>query len=118
MELVQQQTEKVFDNARTIAGQHPELLNESLEELRTALEELHVAEEELRQQNEELLKARELAELERQRYAELFESAPDGYLVTDAQGLIQEANQAAARLFNIERSYLIGKPLITFVPEG
>ena len=117
LQIVQQQTEKVFDNAKTVSEQYPELLNESLEELRLALEELHVAEEELRQQNEELVKARESAELERQRYLELFESAPDGYLVTDSQGVIQEANRVVAQLLNIKRSYLIGKPLVTFVPE-
>ena len=117
LELVQQQTEKLFDSAKILSEQHPELLSECLEELRLALEELYVAEEELRQQNEELLKAREAAEVERQRYLELFESAPDCYLVTDAQGVIQEANQAAARLLNIERNYLIGKPFATFVPE-
>lgn len=117
LQIVQQQTEKVFDNAKTVSEQYPDLLNESLEELQLALEELHVAEEELRQRNEELVKARESAELERQRYLELFESAPDGYLVTDSQGVIQEANRVVAQLFNIKRSYLIGKPLVTFVPE-
>nr|WP_290225210.1 ATP-binding protein [Trichocoleus desertorum] len=117
LELVQQQTEKLFDSAKILSEQHPEILNECLEELRLALEELYVAEEELRQQNEELFKAREAAEIERQRYLELFESAPDCYLVTDSQGVIQEANQAAAQLLNIERVYLIGKPFVTFVPD-
>ncbi|CAA9401470.1 hypothetical protein AVDCRST_MAG94-5938, partial [uncultured Leptolyngbya sp.] len=51
-------------------------------------------------------------EAERQRYQELFEFAPDGYLVTDAQGKIQEANLAAARLLNIEQRFLVGKPLL------
>ena len=117
LERVQQQTDKVFESAKNISGQYPELLDESIEELRLALEELQVAEEELQQQNEELLIAREVADRERQRYLELFESAPDGYLVTDAQGVIQEANQVAARLLNIACAYLIGKPFVTFVPE-
>jgi len=92
----------------------PELL-EALEELQTALEELQVTEAELLQQNQELAAARQTIEAEHQRYQELFEFAPDGYLVINAEGKIQEANQAAARLLNISQRYLIGKPLILFV---
>jgi PAS domain S-box-containing protein len=117
LKRVQQQSEKLFNRAKPLSEQHPNLLSECLEELGVALEELYVAEEELRQQNEELLQTRQAAEIERQRYLDLFESTPDCYLVTDAQGIIQEANQAAARLLNLERVYLIGKPFFTFVPE-
>jgi PAS domain-containing protein len=68
------------------------------EELQASLEELQIAEEELQQQQEELAASRYLVEAERQRYQELFNFAPDGYLVTDAHGVIQEANRAAAVL--------------------
>jgi len=40
--------------------------------------------------------ARAQVEAERQLYLDLFESAPDGYLVTDEVGTIREANRAAA----------------------
>jgi len=43
-------------------------------------------------------------EAERQRYQDLFEFAPDGYLVTDAQGMIQ-ANRAAAKLLNAKQEF-------------
>jgi PAS domain S-box-containing protein len=88
---------------------------EALADLSTALEELHVAAEELRQQNEELLATRQALEAERQRYRDLFEFAPDGYLITDADGTIQEANQAAARLLGVQQDFLVGKPFIVFV---
>ncbi|MDZ7966911.1 MAG: PAS domain S-box protein [Nostoc sp. DedSLP03] len=86
------------------------------QELQQALEELQVVEEELREQNEELAVARELVELERQRYRDLFEFAPDAYLVTDTAGIIQEANRAAAILLAIRQNYLVNKPLILFIP--
>lgn len=95
----------------------PELMAEAFEELRVALEELQVAEEELRHQNEELAVARQAVEAERQRYQDLFEFAPDGYLVTDTKGLIQEANRAAAQLLNLSQKFLVGKPLVNFVPQ-
>ncbi|MGV0108393.1 histidine kinase [Nostoc sp. DSM 114160] len=86
------------------------------QELQQALEELQVVEEELREQNEELGVARELVELERQRYRDLFEFAPDAYLVTDTVGIIQEANRAATILLAVRQKYLLNKPLILFIP--
>jgi PAS domain S-box-containing protein len=56
-------------------------------------------------------------EKERQRYQELFEYAPDAYLVTDAMGTIQEANHTASALLNVPIESLIGKPLILYVTE-
>lgn len=91
---------------------------ETFKELGTASEELQVACEELRQQNEVLAAAREQIEAERQRYQDLFELAPDAYLVTDPEGVIQEANQAATQLFQIAQRFLIGKPIVSFVPES
>lgn len=93
-----------------------DMLTIALEELNTALEELQVAEAELHQQNRELVVARNTVEVERQRYQDLFEFAPDGYLVTDVAGTIREANYAAARMLNVER-LLIGKPLTTCMAE-
>lgn len=91
-------------------------LTEALEEHYLTLQELQVASEELRQQNEELAATRQVVEAERQRYQELFEFAPDGYLVTDPNAVILEANQAAANLLNYSQKSLVGKPLIVFVP--
>jgi PAS domain-containing protein len=68
------------------------------------LEELQVSGEELRVQNEELAAARQTVETERQRYQELFDFAPDGYLVTNAEGVIQEANRAAAGLLRVSQT--------------
>ncbi len=89
----------------------------SSQALQHTLEELHVAEEELRVQNDELLQAQDGLEHERGRYLEMFEHAPDGYLVTDHAGLILEANLAAATLLDRAREYLHGKPLALFVAE-
>ncbi|WP_337176186.1 histidine kinase [Paludisphaera sp.] len=47
----------------------------------------------------------------RLRYQELFEFAPECQLVSDASGIILEANQAAAALLRMPKDFLIGKPL-------
>jgi PAS domain S-box-containing protein len=87
------------------------------EQLNTTLKALQVAQEELRQQNEELAATRQAAEAERQRYQELFEFTADGYLVSDPEGVIQEANHAAATLLNVAQDFLVGKPLLVFFAE-
>jgi PAS domain S-box-containing protein len=87
-------------------------------ELQQSNEELRVAEEALRQQNEELAAARHVVEAERQRYQELFDLAPDGYLVTDAIGTIQEANRAAATLLHVPQNFLVGKPLSLYIADA
>jgi PAS domain S-box-containing protein len=91
-------------------------LEAMLEELHTALEELRVAEDELHRQNFELLAAYEALQEERERYRDLFEFAPDAYLVTTVNGVIVEANQVAAHFLNIEAKQLIHKPITVFIP--
>jgi len=76
------------------------------------------ADEELRAQNEQLIGSRQLIDRERLRYRELFDFAPDAYLVTDAQGNIRDANIAAERLFGVEPKSLTGKPVHGFFGEG
>jgi PAS domain S-box-containing protein len=94
------------------------LLPDAFEELHTTIEELRVAEEEMRAQNEELLLARQQVETERHRYQDLFEFAPDGYLVTTLDGKILEANQEVSRLLNIAPRYLKSRSFGTSVaPE-
>jgi PAS domain S-box-containing protein len=85
--------------------------------LQEQMAERHHAEEELRAQKEELIQTRQYVEAERQRYRELFEFAPDGYLVTDVEGVIQEANHAAVAMLGVRQDFLVGKPLVLFVAE-
>ncbi len=88
-------------------------LKKQQEALRSANEGLAVFEEELRVQNEELIAAQKALNRERERYRGIFDKAPIGYVVTDADGNIQEANQAAARLFG---SSLEGRRFSDLVP--
>jgi PAS domain S-box-containing protein len=88
---------------------------ETGEDLRAAVEELRVAHERLRQQNEELNEAHLEVVVERQRYRELFELAPDAYLVTNLSGIVEEANQSAASLFGIAPELLTGKALAAYI---
>ena len=117
LELARARTRDVSRSVEDIGGPEAPLLSESLDTLDLALEELGVAEEELRQQNDALQSAQDALELERARYQELFESAPDAYLVTDAAGIVRELNQAAVTLLRTSTTFALGKPLVIFVGE-
>jgi len=104
----------LYDNLNNMPVM-PDTLPRALVELGSASEIMNLATQELHLQNEELIQTRNLLETERQRYQDLFEFAPDGYVVTDGSGIIQEANCAAAKLFNYLQQYLVGKPIINFV---
>jgi PAS domain S-box-containing protein len=84
-------------------------------ELESSVQELQVIEEELRNNNEMLIDAQKVLADERQRYQDLFEFAPDAYLVSDRFGHILEANHFTSRLLNIQHDHLIGKPLVVYV---
>lgn len=93
------------------------LLDVAFETMNSTIEELRVAEEEMRQQNEALAAAHDVVATWRHHYEDLFESAPDTYLVSDMDGVIREANRAAVGLLGLSKRFLKGKPLATFIPE-
>lgn len=112
---VSDRTAKLQSQSSQSSSQQQEILPQALAELETALEELRIAEEEMRVQNEQLAIASIQIQAERERYHDLFEFAPDGYLVTDSAGTIREINRAAATLLNASQTYLIGKPLANYI---
>ena len=115
---LQQQVDELHERMAKSRTQPPVSAVEATAELDTALEELQVAGEELRQQNEELITATQAVEAEHQRYQELFNFAPDGYLITDAAGIIREANHTAAALLHLSQSFLVGRPLLLFIAKA
>ena len=104
----------LYENLNTMPIM-PDVLPQALVELGSASEIVGLATEELHQQNEELIQTRTLLEAERQRYQDLFEFAPDAYLVTDTLGMIREANHTTATLLKVSQNYVIGKPIVNFV---
>jgi len=70
---------------------------------------------ELEMQNEELRRAQVELEASRARYFDLYDLAPVGYFTLSQQGLILEANIAAANLLGVARGALVKAPLSRFV---
>src|SRR5512147_750341 len=80
-----------------------------LVELQYEVARLRTAVEVLQRQNAELVSIRQAFEAERRRYREIFESAPDGYVLTTLGGVILEANYVAAALLGVRQDFLISK---------
>ncbi|MEP0928461.1 MULTISPECIES: sensor domain-containing diguanylate cyclase [Cyanophyceae] len=115
IDAVQQRALLLHQHASTSPIQ-PELMALALDDLSLVLEELRTAHEELISQNQTLADYRQQLEIERQRYQDLFNLAPDGYLVSDAKGIIQAGNVAMAVLLHLPQESLVGKPMVLFLP--
>lgn len=79
------------------------------------LHELMVHQIELEMQNAELQEARDALEVEREKYSDLYDFAPVGYLTLDREGTVGESNLAGAHLLGVERSRLVGRRFGFFV---
>ncbi|MCF8198772.1 MAG: PAS domain S-box protein, partial [Sulfuritalea sp.] len=95
--------------ARASAATHPERSPEEL------LHELQVYQVELEMQNEALRQSQLDLAASRDRYADLYEFAPVGYLTLNPDGMISEVNLTAAAILGIERKQLLQRRFTAFV---
>jgi PAS domain S-box-containing protein len=83
-----------------------------------ALEDLRARQIELENQNEELRTAQKELLDSRNKYNEIYDFAPVGYISLDQKGIIFEANFTIASLLDHDRQFLLQKALAPFiVPE-
>jgi PAS domain S-box-containing protein len=99
-----------------------ELLFSTAEELSESNRRLEEAREELEEHARALERkvaerTRELQDAEAT-YRDLLETAPDGFVISDAQGRIVLVNRQAERLFGYSREELVGRPVELLVPPA
>lgn len=88
------------------------------EAIKALLHEVQTYQIELEVQNQELLDVQHELEEARNRYATLYDFAPNGYLTTDDHGVITRINLTGARILGYERRNLIGIPLNAIMERG
>ncbi len=91
-----------------VAEMSPEEAGRLVYELQVHQEELKIANEELRASHLELVRARD-------RYEDLFEFAPVGYLTLSGRKTVQRANATACAMLGFKRREIEGHALIGFV---
>ncbi|TCV85402.1 PAS domain-containing sensor histidine kinase [Sulfurirhabdus autotrophica] len=102
-----------FSKAQLIEQIH--LLTTELNEIKSSNEycmmahELRVHQTELEAQNQELREMQNVLELARDRYADLYDFAPVGYVTLDQHGIIKDINLTGATLLGRERALLLGE---------
>ncbi len=81
------------------------------------IHELEVHQIELEMQHTELGNAYRSLEKSRNQYNDLFDFAPVGYMVTDREGVIHQANLTIAVMIGIDRGELIGRKFSSFLVD-
>ncbi len=88
---------------------------EALGELKTSCAQLEIAGEQIRDMEADLKRMHALARHHGSRVQALLDFLPDAYLATGLDGVITEANHAAAELLNVSQRFLAGRPLHVFL---
>ncbi|MHB1355728.1 MAG: PAS domain-containing sensor histidine kinase [Anaerolineae bacterium] len=88
------------------------------EALQRTFHELQVHQIQLELQNEELRRTQDDLQQSQERYFDLYDLAPVGYLTLNDKGAILEANLTAASLLGVPRNDLVKQPFLRFIlPE-
>jgi PAS domain S-box-containing protein len=82
---------------------------------RELLDELQTLRTELRAQNDDLVDAHARLEESQEKYRELYDFAPVGYLTLDRESIIREVNLRGSELLGAKRETLIGRCFLFFL---
>ncbi|MCE5180223.1 MAG: PAS domain-containing protein [Betaproteobacteria bacterium] len=82
------------------------------------LQDLKIHQIALEMQNHELREARQALEVARDRYIDLYDFAPVGYLTLCEDGLIHEINLTGATMLGQSRANLINTPFSNYLDQG
>jgi formate hydrogenlyase transcriptional activator len=104
--------------AEAFLDKHPGAVRKTTSgDVKKLVEDLHIHQIELEIQNEELRRAQSDLEASRDRYSDLYDFAPVGYVTISEKGFILQANLSCVAMLGVERSSLIKKPFSRFVKK-
>ena len=84
-------------------------------DVQSLVHELRVHQIELEMQNDELRRTQQELEASREKYFDLYDLAPVGYVSINQKGIILESNLTATSMLSQERSYLVGQPFTRLI---
>lgn len=114
----QQRLSQLYQQA--IANPKPpaSLLPNVITEVGIAAEKLQLAVEQLNREQDALTACQSELEIEQEKYQALFEFLPNPCIVTNPQGIIQQANAVAGKFLNCSENFLVGKSLGEFIASA
>ena len=87
------------------------------ENIETLTEKLHEKEIQIELQKTELLEKQTELEESRDRFADLYDFAPNGYLTLDTHGVIKEINYTAAQMLGMNKRTALNLPFVNFIAK-
>jgi diguanylate cyclase (GGDEF)-like protein/PAS domain S-box-containing protein len=89
-----------------------------IDQLQRVVNELQVHQVEIEIQNRELRETQQQLEQSRDRYADLYDFSPVGYVTLNEKGVIKELNLAATSILGAARVENIGMPFLMYVEKS
>ena len=104
-------------DAETVVGESGGAAHETMspEVMWQTLHELRARQIELELQNEKLCRAHVAMEASRERYLDLYDLAPVGYLTMNQRGVVLDANLTAGTLLGLSREELVKQSIYRFI---
>jgi|GEM_PF-1663856 len=116
--MLHREIEELRQSTSLRSGSEIQLLSGLISDQKMSLERLQVLREEMPMQSEMPIESSKRSLSGDKRYLDILEFSPDGYLVTDPSGIIQDSNKAASSLLNADRQLLLCKPMNIFVDKS
>ena len=85
------------------------------QDLESLIEELNIYQIELEQQNEQMLQSQHELQKSRQQFKDLFDNAPNGYIIVDRRNKILNTNNKAAKILETKKQDLIDNIFTRFI---
>jgi PAS domain S-box-containing protein len=114
LEILEQKSNKLLYQHEIIEKQKENLerVNKTLERHNTLLLRQN---SQLERHNAAVYEKNEVLEIERKHYQDLFDYAPDAYIITDTSGIILDANRTATEMLRVSQVELKGENLINYI---
>lgn len=106
------------EHGREAEESPPERISDPPELVRQMVQQWESQRIRLEAENEKLRETQRQLEQYRDRYVDLYDSAPLGYFTLDEDGYVQEANRAGVEMIGTDPNDLIGYPLLDYVDEA
>lgn len=110
------QFETIRKKAEMLAREQPIVLHdEDPDTYRKLLHEFRVHQIELEMQNEALRESQIQIEVSRDRFLELFHTAPVGFIILDSSGVVAEANMTFGNMIGMDPADMVNRPFDAFL---